>query len=353
MLAGRRRAGYPSATMRQGMLAGVLVVCGLGLFAALIVFAGPAAVWEQLRGLGLWGFLAMLGVDLVAVFFWVVGWGLLLRAQGAATPWPEIAGAAVAGFAVSYITPVAYVGGEPVRAWLAGRSAGKPLTTVYATIMVDRLVAGLSLVTFAVLGGALALTGPFLPTATKAQVGAGLFVVSAAVGLGVLGFARNYHWLSRILGFVSRRQPRWQRLAKAVTLTQETEEDIHAAFSRYLPYTVLAFGCQLASFLCTYLRPLLFFRFSQGTWFSVSELAVYFNLNAVLTTVLWLTPAGIGAAEGGRVGILHLVGISAEGAVAFSLMVRVLELTVVALGLGYLLRRGLAHLLRGKVNHDG
>jgi len=341
------------STMRHGIVAGALILLGVGLCAALLALAGPAAVWEQLRRLGAWGFVAMLTVELVAVGFWVAAWGVLLRAQGAASPWSTITGAAVAGFAVSYITPVAYLGGEPVRAWLAGRSAGKPMTTVYATIMVDRLVGGLSLVTFAVLGGALALTGPYLPTVAKAQVGAGLFVVAVAVGLGVLSFARNYHWLSRILGFVSRRQPRRRVLAKAVTLTQQTEEDIHAAFNRYLPYTVLALACQLVSFLCTYVRPLLFFWFTQGTWFSVTELAVYFNLNAVLTTVLWMTPAGIGTAEGGRVGILHLVGIGADGAVAFSLVVRALELTVVALGLGYLVRRGLAHLLRGKLTGDG
>ncbi len=338
--------------MRRGLLAGILILCGLGLFGALLALAGPAAVWAQLVALGPWGFVAMLSVDLVGVGFWILSWGLLLRGQRAATSWPSIAGAAMAGFAVSYITPVAYVGGEPVRAWLVGRSAQRPMTTVFATIMVDRLLAGLSLVTFAVLGGALALTGPFLTTATKLQVGAGLLVVAVAVGLGVLSFARNNHWLSRILGFFARRRAKWGWLAKAAVMTREMEEDIYAAFNKHLTFTALALGAQLLSFLCHYLRPLLFFRFAHGVWFSLAELAVYFNLNAVLTTMLWLTPAGVGTAEGGRVGILHLVGIGTEGAVAFSLMVRALELAVVALGLGYLLRKGLLHLWRGRIENS-
>ncbi|MFH1609143.1 MAG: SAM-dependent methyltransferase, partial [Candidatus Bipolaricaulota bacterium] len=63
-----------------------------------------------------------------------------------------------------------------------------------------------------------------------------------------------------------------------------------------------------------------------------------------LTTLLWLTPAGMGTAEGGRVGILGLVGISPQAAMAFSLTVRFIELSLVGAGLVYLSREGLLHM---------
>jgi len=338
--------------MRRGVLVGLLIVLGLGLFTGVLLVAGPAAVWAQVRALGPWGFAAMLAGDLTAAALWMTSWGILLRSQGIQTPWFGVAGAALSGFAVSYITPVAYVGGEPIRAWLISRSAGRPLTTVYATILVDRLLAGLSLVTFAVLGGMLALTGPLIPTATKAKVAVGLAIVATAVGLGVLSFARNLHWLSRILASVARRRPGWRWMETVARVTRETENDIHAAFSAHLPRTLLALLLQLLSFLCSYLRPLLFFHFTRGIWFSIRELAVYFNLNAILTTALWLTPAGVGTAEGGRVGILHLVGIGPDGGVAFSLTIRFMELLLVAAGLTHLVQRGLGRWV-GKRGTDG
>ncbi|MBC7093534.1 flippase-like domain-containing protein [Candidatus Bipolaricaulota bacterium] len=333
--------------MSRGWIAVGLVLVGLGLFAAILVLVGPGAVWRQMQALGPLGFLAMLAGDLLATALWAASWGVLLWAFGVRLPWRAVAGVSMAGFAVSYLTPVAYLGGEPVRAWLTSRKTGRPLTTIYATLLLDRLLAGLCLVTFAVLGGVVALTGPVLGLMTKVKVAAGLGVVSAAVALGVVSFARNYHWLSQIVAALGRLKPAWRRPTRWAEKVREMEDDVHAAFSRYLPYTVLALVLELLSFLCNYLRPLLFFYFTEGRWFSLADLALYFNLNAILTTLLWLTPAGMGTAEGGRVGILSLVGISAQGGVAFSLTIRFLELLVVGTGLVYLSREGLLYAVRG------
>lgn len=339
--------------MERGWLAAVLVLLGLGLFAVILVLAGPGAVWHQVQVLGPLGFLVMLGNDLLATGLWVVSWGVLLHAFGVGLPWRTVAGVSVAGFAVSYVTPVAYLGGEPMRAWLVSRRSGRPLTTVYATLLVDRLLAGLSLVTFAVLGGAFVLTGPSFGLADKMKVAAGLLVVATAVGLGVLSFVHNYHWLSRIVAAPGRLRSTWRRPAAWAAKVREMENDVYTAFHRYLPYTALALILELLSFLCIYLRPQLFFYFTERRWFSLADLALYFNLNAILTTLLWMTPAGMGTAEGGRVGILSLVGISAQGAMAFSLTVRFMELLVVGAGLTYLSREGLIYAVTGAAKGDG
>lgn len=331
--------------MRRLLIA-LLVLAGLGLLVGILVAVDPGAVWAQMVALGPWGFAAMLANDLLATALWIASWGLLLRAQGVTTRWSTISGAAVSGFAISYITPVAYTGGEPVRAWLVSRSTSRPLTAIYASILVDRLLAGISLVTFGVLGGISALAGPALPAAAKPYVALALGGVVVAVTLGVLSFGRNLHWLSRIVAFLTRRTRVQWGLARFAEKVRETEDDVYRAFTVSLPVTLAALALQLGSFAFTYLRPQLFFYFTDGRWFSLPELALYFNLNAVLGTLLWLTPAGVGTAEGGRMGILHLLEVAPEAGVAFSLMVRVLELTVVALGLLYLAQRGMIHVVR-------
>lgn len=325
----------------------LLMGVGLGLFALILALVGPDAVWRQVQAMGVWGFLAMVGNDLTANAFWIASWGVLLRAFRVHLRPARLAGIGIAGFAVSYITPVAYVGGEPVRAWLVSRRTGATLTTVFATLFVDRLLAALSLVLFAVLGGAVTLSGDLLSPTAKLQVGAGLMVVTLAVAGGVLSFARNFHWLSRIVASLGRLHRGWRWPAAWGKKIHAMEAEMYTAFTQLLPWTALAFLLQLMSFFCTYLRPQIFFYFTERRLFSLSDLAVYFNLNAVLTTLLWLTPAGMGTAEGGRVGILGLVGISPQGAMAFSLTVRFLELLLVGVGLLYLSREGLLQ-VRGR-----
>jgi len=281
----------PLTVMGRVWLAVILVGVGFGLFAVILAFVGPDAVWRQVQALGPLGFLAMVGNDLVATLFWVASWGVLLHAFGIRLRRREVAGIGVAGFAVSYITPVSHLGGEPVRAWLVSHKTGRPLPTVFATVFVDRLLAGLSLVLFAVLGGAAALTGEVLTATAKLQMGAGLLVVAVAVGLGVLSFARNYHWLSRIVVSLGRLRRTWRWPAAWGEKIHEMEDEMYEAFTRHLPLTTVAFILQLASFFCVYLRPQLFFYFTEGRLFSLSDLAVYFNLNAILTTFLWITPS--------------------------------------------------------------
>ena len=343
------RQAVPYAPMGRAWLAVLLVGVGLGLFAAILALVGPDAVWRQIQALGPLGFLAMVSNDAVAVAFWIASWAVLLHAFGARLRPTQIAGIGVAGFAVSYITPVAYVGGEPVRAWMASQRSGRPLPTVFATLFVDRLLAGLSLVLFALLGGAVTLKGDLLSPTAKLQVMAGLVVVGLAVALGVLSFARNYHWLSRIVEALGHLRRSWAWPATWGGKIREMEDEVHLAFTQHCLFTAAAFVLQLASFLCTYLRPQIFFYFTEGRRFAISDLAVYFNLNAILTTLLWLTPAGIGTAEGGRVGILGLVGIAPQGAMAFSLTVRFIELLLVGVGLTYLSREGLLQVVGKKL----
>lgn len=330
-------------------LAALLVGAGLGLFALVLVLVGPGAVWAQVQALGPWGFLAMLGNDLAATVLWVGSWGVLLHAFGVRLRPSQTVGIGLAGFAVSYITPVAYVGGEPVRAWLVSRKTGATLTTAFATLFVDRLLAGLSLVLFALLGGAFTLSGELLPPGARIQVMLALLALAIAVALGVLSFARNYHWLSRLVAALGRLRRSWAWPARWGRSIHGMEDEMHQAFTRLLPWTLLAFFLQLGSFFCTYLRPQLFFYFTEGRQFSIPDLAVYFNLNAILTTLLWLTPAGLGTAEGGRVGIFSLIGISPQGGMAFSLTVRFLELLLVAAGLLYLSREGLLQMRGGRM----
>ncbi len=312
---------------------------GLGVFALLVVLSGPREIWGAVRALPVWalGFLFLLEVGGLAL--WAASWAALLWAAGISARPGTILGAALAGYAVSYLTPVSYLGGEPVRAWLIARHTGCALSALAGTLVWDRIMAGLSLLLLALLGGGLAL--PLLSPPHRVWVLLGLAALGVGVVLGAMSFAAGWGWLSRIIKNLARLGRRTRTLGERwAQKVAEMEHIMHRTFRRHFGAMLLAFLLQLLSCVCHYLRPLFYFGFSQNRWFSLRELGVYFNLNTFVSLLLWATPAGIGTAEGGRVGMLGLLGITPAAAMAFSLTSRFLELLLVGGGLFVLVKAG-------------
>ncbi len=324
-----------------------LVISGAFLLGALIYVSGPRLVWQEVRAVGVWGFVAIVG-NLLAVFVaWLLSWYVLLRSAGVRVPWRTLAGALVSGFSVGYLTPSMYLGGEPVRAYAVANRAGVPMALVMATVVLERLLAGVALIGFATMGGAFVLASGELTRGDKQAVAAGLGLISVLVFLGLASFVWDWRLLSRGLSALASRVPGRERLLRAAARVAEMEREVHRALRFRLSHTLLAFALQLLLVLLNFLRPQVFFYFTQRTLFSLGQLALYFTLNVFLTTVLWLTPGGLGIAEGGRIGIFTLLGIRASGAVAFSVVYRFVELLIVGCGLLLVLRWGALKVRRG------
>lgn len=323
----------------RSVLALGLLVAGLGAFAALVVVSGPHEIWQAARALPVWALAALFLLELVGLTFWAASWGVLLWATGIRARPGNILSAAIAGYAVSYLTPVSYLGGEPVRGWLVARRTKCNLSALAGTLVWDRVIAGITLLTFALIGGGLAL--PLLAPAQRIWVSLGLCVLALAIALGALNFAKGWGWLASIIRGISHRAGRAKtRVEGWARKVAEMEEVMHQIFRAHFGALALALFLQFLSFICHYLRPLFYLAFAQNRWLSPRELGVYFSLNTFLSLFLWVTPAGIGTAEGGRIGILGLLGITPAVAMAFSLTYRFLELILVGLGLATILNAG-------------
>jgi uncharacterized protein (TIRG00374 family) len=334
---------------RKYLLFIVLVSVGIALLGGLIYLSGPRLVLEEITAVGFWGFLAVAGNVLCALCAWLVSWAILLHAAGIHVPWGSLFTSLLSGYAVSYLTPSMYLGGEPIRAYLVSKRANVPMARVMATVVVERLLSGISLLIFASFGGFFALVSPKLTLADKRAVGIGIGIIAAFLFLGVFSFARNYQWISRLIRLLAKLLPGRGGLLRAAAKVAETEQEIYHAFTRSVGYTTLAFLFQILTVFFNYLRPQVFFYFTQKTLFSAPQLSLYFTLNAFLTAFLWITPGGMGVAEGGRMGIFSLLGIHPSGALAFSVLYRFVELILVGLGIYFMIQRGLFHITQGRV----
>ncbi len=333
--------------MRRRILFWGLGFLGLGLFAFVLAIAGPGDVLKNIRAIGIKGFAAAAAVVSFSVLFWGLSWQSLLRAFGARVPWGRTLGAIVAGFAISYITPSAYVGGEPVRVMLVSSSA-VPATMVTATVIVERMLGALSMLIFASLGGFFVLLSPKVPLFDKKVLVVGLGILFLSVLVAFLLLARKVRVVSWLFGRLGRSFPRVRFFERAERALREVEDSAALLFSRPI-HTLLALIFQALGVFCYYIRPQVFFGVGLGEWFTFPQLSIYYSLNVVLSTFFWITPAGMGIAEGGRLAILGMVGIGAGKALAYTLTFRFLELLLVGSGVYYLLQRGLDILGRRRI----
>ncbi|MDD5646101.1 MAG: lysylphosphatidylglycerol synthase transmembrane domain-containing protein [Candidatus Bipolaricaulis sp.] len=325
------------------------VVVGLGGVSAVLYFVGWRGTLEQMRALGVMGVLSVLGMVVLPMLAWILCWSVILHAHGIRIPLFRRVGAQLSGYSMTYLTPTMYFGGEPVRAFLVADKERAPMTRVFATIIVERFLRGLSMVGFILIGSFYAIVSPALPMEEKRLLIASLAFVTFWIVVGFVNFAGNLKWISRIIRFLGRRIPRWQDpLGRAANKVSETEDEVGTAFTKHWRATLLALAIQGVATVCAFLRPQVFFHFSAGHGLTLSQISLLFTLNVLLSFFLWITPGGLGTSEAGLIGIFHLVApqVTSEGVVAYSLIFKFAEWLLVAAGVGYMLQRGVGFLGR-------
>lgn len=317
------------------------MLVGLGLFAGLIYASNPRLVWQELQAVGAWGFLAVVGNVVLSFFAWTVSWFLLLRGAGILLPWKKVFAPMLAASAVTYLTPSAYLGGEPVRVYWVAKETEVTLARVTATVLVERLFAGISLLAFSAIGGFFAFLSPTMSLADKRVMGLGFGLMAVFLVLGVVSFAGNRRWLSRGLRALGRVVSWRGTLARLSAGAAEMEHQIHQVFSQYPGYALASFFLQLVTVFLTYIRPQVFFYFTRQALFTFPQLSLFFTLNVFIGAFLWLTPGGLGLADGGRAGAFKLLGIPVSSAFAYNILFRFVEFIQVGVGLYLLMRQGL------------
>ena len=328
------------------------VLIGAASISLVLYFVGWRATLDAMRALTVVGILEVFGTVALTVGAWVIGWRIILRAYGIRTPFRRVIGARLSMFAVSYLTPTLYFGGEPFGAFLVADKETAPLTRVFATIIVERFLLGVSLTLFMLVGGFYAATSPAITPSEKRACIAGLGFIAAWILIGLVNFAWNLKWVSRIMRWLGRVVPRWQeRLTRAAAKMSETEDEVSYAFTRHRKATLLAFLVQIVTTVLTFLRPQVFFGASLGMRFSISQLSIIYSLYILMGFLFWITPGGLGTSEAASIGMFRLVAptITTGQAVAYSLTFKLVEAVFVAIGVWYLMQRGLHFLERRAV----
>jgi uncharacterized protein (TIRG00374 family) len=344
-------ASSPSRIRRRAAWQTLFLALGLVLFAGLIYGVGLRTVWGALQRLG-WLTPLIVIPYFTSYFVDSIGWLWVLRrcsppAVGNPLPAPgllQLFTIRAAGEAVNGITPTAYLGGEPLKAWLL-QQHGVPIVPGLASILISKTALMLTQGGFVFLGVLVALHrwGSEIPLPVAALIG--LLLGGLTFGL-IIGI--QHRGLFGILLGISRR---W---SGREALLASWEADL------------LALDDHLRGFYKNRFRDFLvccgfhFLGWVVGVWevylvlwllgesvdflsaFSIEALSGVAKLAAVIV------PGSLGVQEGGQVVIFAAFGLAAPVAVTFSLLRRGRELLWIGFGLAVLVRHHALGWLRGR-----
>jgi uncharacterized protein (TIRG00374 family) len=314
---------------RRRLLRVALFIAGIALLAAILLRVGWAPVAANLARVGPW-FPALVLLYGVAQLAFAAGWWVLTGPRGARVPFGALFTAYLGGDSLNYFTSV---GGEPVKAELLKERLG--FSHGLATVAVHRHADVLAQWIFLTLGVGVALVRFDLPTVARVAALASLLALGAMVLAMTIGLRRGAFGpilaglaRVRILRGFARLEPAARRLdARIGTFYRERTDH----FGLAVAWCLLGWCGGLVE---TYL--VLRLLTPSADW---STAVAIESLAMVLNNILLFIPGRVGSAEGVRIGVYALLGLSAAQGTAYALVRRGRELLWIVPGFVVLLKR--------------
>jgi putative membrane protein len=313
----------------------LLLLClGFALLALMIQQVGLANILGEMEKLGPNAVLILLPYTFVYIFD-ALGWRVTLGDKIKEIGFPRLFLTRMAGEAINYITPSAYLGGEPVKAYLLQKQ-GISLVDGLASVVTAKTVMVISQVLFVLLG--IGLTFLNQPNSNGLIAAAILVVSIVSFAAAFLVFAQHRGMFTGILWLL-------ERMSLPSGFLKRREEQL-----KNLDHTILMFYGQHRS---GFLFAAIFF--SMG-WV-VGSLEVYLllhllnisvslptaiSMEALITVIraaVFFIPSGLGAQEGGNILLFTTFGFSPVTAMTYSIVRRLRELIWITIGLLYLAKQ--------------
>lgn len=303
------------------------LLAGVGLFAWILKTQDLSSVWKQVQIMQ-WRFVLVILFYPVIFGLDTLGWRYALSQKGQAIRWDRLFRARLAGEALNYVTPAAWVGGEPVKAHLLYKRHGVPLAEGMASVVVAKTTFSISLFFFIVIGFLVTVFTQPLNRQILRWVCIALPVFGLLLGLFLLiqFFAPFQKGISAIRWLA----PEWIR--KIELKVQKWDQALVAVY-RQSPKKVLgSFLFHFLGWMAGVFEVLLILRLLQipvnfTTAWSIESLWL------LLKSAAFLIPASLGASEGLSILVCKELGMGTVAGLALALVRRARELFWVGLGL--------------------
>jgi len=334
--------------MRKRLFYILSIGLGVAGFCTIPFFVGMHDVLWTIGHVGWLGIVLCVANASCTLVIPAIGWWLLMRAEGIPASCSTAIQANLMGFPLDFVVPSAYLGGEPLKMVYIAHVCQVPPQRVLATIIVAKFqeFGGLIL-------GMIVATAYFIwHTDTLATRYAVLLIGAMVILVGLLGitlytFMGRFKPIVTLLVCLARWRIFHRKMARFQIFAEELGHRISRALTAHGPVFLLAQSIACLSALSLFFRPWLFFWFLPGARLSFDQLCALFVLTN-LVNLLTVVPGGLGWFEATMAGYARAVGLGDDKGVAFALVSRIADVTLLTMGSWLILHYGLSHITRGQ-----
>lgn len=271
-------------------------------------------------------------------------WKIILKSQGIDLPFYKLLNYRIIGYGVSYLTPAAKLGGEPVRAAMLGRH-GIGFSKALSSVVIDKTIEASLNGLFFFFGVIIVLFSFALPN--KAEIF--LLVLASILLLMVIVF---YQRMMSGKGII-KQLCKILRLDKIKHFNMAKVEEFESMLIKFYkedkPNFVLAILISMLSWVFMFLE----FKFALLILgHDVSFMAIFLIVSFIGAAVLVPVPMALGVLEASQIAVFSLININTATGVALAFLVRARDLIWTVIGMLMLSYYGIKIIKTIKKNYD-
>jgi glycosyltransferase 2 family protein len=309
-----------------------LLVVGLLTLVLIVWHIGPGQIYDAAAQLGPVALLVLLIPSAVMYVVEAYGWKVTLGPSAKDIPFWRVLAIRTAGEVVNMTTPTAYVGGEPLKAYLL-KKHHVPMVEGLASVIIAKTTMTIAEVLFILLGIAL---GVWLLGGDDSS---GHTVAAALVSVGLLAFGTAafvfvqrqgiFTWL---LGFLRKIGLKIAYLEAREEKLRSLDRTILEFYSHNRPAFYASTGLFFLGWMAEALEVYVIVYFLGGPAMALSAISIG-ALSVFIKGGTFFIPGSLGAQDGGNLLLLKAFGYSDVTGIAFALLRRFRELVWIGIGL--------------------
>jgi len=330
MLATRGKFPAGSFFMKRRIFIALSMLVGLAIFITVLI--QNFEVFQTLGQLNYIYFIPYLFFSFLIVLIHVLRWKLILFSHNKRINFFQLLLYKISGFSVSYFTPSAQIGGEPVRARFLKKHDMK-FHQGLSAVMIDKFIEIAISVLLGIVGFFFLILKFTVSDNTTLLI---LFALIFAV-IGVLVFYKRMIDKKPFISYFFRFS-KHKKIFKIRRTMEKSEKMVSLFFTRKKKMLLASFLLTMINFFIMFLE----FHFLFMVFGITSDIGKIFMVVTVVgISYIMPIPAALGVMEVSEAGLFSILGLEPSTGVGLSLIVRFKDSIIALLGLGYLANKGI------------
>jgi uncharacterized protein (TIRG00374 family) len=305
----------------------ISLLIGIVLFALVIYKAGLKQIISDFVSIGLWNFLILLLLRLVYWTSRTLNWKIILDHQNKSTAFWPMFSARLADHAISYLTPSNLFGGEPVRALMTPHSNKRQ---ALATVIVDKTVELISIISFIIIGVILAISR--LKMARELKIVFLIFSFGAAIFIAALVFQQKKGFFGLFIKLLSKLKIKPRIIQRSQEKIEELDNHISHYYRQHPRFFFQVYFLYALTFLIWTFEIHLTLVFMNTLGINPLKSFLIITLTTI-AAVIPVIPGALGISELTNVAVFAILSLAPEKGVSLVLVRRIISLIFAGIGL--------------------